>query len=72
MDWEHATDTDTKHVWKRVDGTAEIVARRTASDEWAVHYDRLIQAPEGETYRHETVPDRERAVELAAEWRADE
>ncbi|WP_153952349.1 DUF7543 family protein [Halosegnis longus] len=72
MEWEQTTDTDTKLVWERGDATAEIVARKTAGGEWAVHYDRLIQAPEGETYRHETVPDREHATELAAEWQASE
>ena len=70
MEWEQTTDTDTKLVWERGDATAEIVARKTAGGEWAVHYDRLIQAPEGETYRHETVPDRERAVERAKMWQA--
>ena len=72
MEWEQTTDTDTKLVWERGDATAEIVARKTAGGEWAVHYDRLIQATDGEAYRHETVPDRERAVEQAESWQAGE
>ena len=68
MTWERTTETDAVLVWEREDGAAEIVARNTAGGEWAVHYDRLIQAPEGETYRHETVPSRAAAVAMAETW----
>ena len=71
MNWTRTTDTETRVVWERSDGYARIVARETATGTWAVALDRLEQAPEGETYAHETVDSRGDAVEVAETW-ADE
>lgn len=69
MGWERTHNTDELITWERSDGYARIIVRVTARGDWAVSLDRLGQAPEGETYRHETTPDRETAVAIAAEWR---
>ncbi len=72
MDWHVADgDPDEGRVeWERGDRCARVVARETATRSWAVTLDRLTQAQEGEAYRRETVPDRETALGMAAEWRA--
>lgn len=69
MSWRRTRDTAERIEWERGDGYARIIARETASGSWAVSLDRLEQAPEGETYRHETTSDRERALGLVSEWR---
>ena len=56
MEWERTHETAEKIEWERADGYAYVVARATADGEWAVSPDRLEQAPEGKTYRHESVP----------------
>lgn len=68
MSWTRQTDTETRVEWERADGYARIVARQTATGGWAVALDRLEQAPEGETYAHETVDTRDDAVEVAETW----
>lgn len=68
MSWERTQDRADRTEWERDDGYARVVARETASGRWAVSLDRLAQAPEGETYRHETAPDSEGALELARSW----
>jgi len=55
-------------VWTREDEAAVVRLRRTADGRWAVALDRLRQAPEGETYRHETFADRAAAERWAEEW----
>lgn len=70
MSWTRTTDTETRVEWERSDGYCHVLARRTATGDWAVSLDRLEQAPEGETYAHETVDTREAAVEVAADWTA--
>lgn len=73
MDWDIAAgDPDEGRVeWERSDRYAQVVVRETATGSWAVTLDRLEQAPEGQHYRRETVPDRETALERAAAWRAE-
>ncbi|WP_255197206.1 DUF7543 family protein [Halorarius litoreus] len=71
MSWERTADTETRIEWERSDGYARVVARRTASGDWAVSLDRLEQAPEGETYAHETVGSRDDAVDRAEAWTAE-
>jgi hypothetical protein len=68
VSWTRTTDTESRVEWDRADGYARVVARQTATGNWAVSLDRLEQAPEGETYAHETVDAREEAVSLAETW----
>ncbi|GAD53887.1 hypothetical protein MBEHAL_2647 [Halarchaeum acidiphilum MH1-52-1] len=68
MAWEEVEDR-TGRRWERTDGDAVVSVRETATGEWAVTYDRLRQAPEGEAYRRETCESEADAVALAAEWR---
>ncbi|WP_435197168.1 DUF7543 family protein [Natronomonas sp. EA1] len=69
MPWTATVEEATRLEWERSDRYATIVARETTSGEWAVHVDRLIQAPEGDAYDHERVDDRDAALSLAATWR---
>lgn len=75
MEW-HVVDGDpdveesSRVEWERGDRYARVVLRETATGAWAVTLDRLAQAPKGQYYHRETLDDRERALELAAEWRA--
>lgn len=71
MTWTQVTDDPDRARWERADGYAEVSVRRTADGRWAVALDRLEQAPEGPTYRRETVADEEAARDLAAEWRRE-
>lgn len=68
MTWDRTHDGAERVEWERDDGYARVVARETASGRWAVSLDRLAQAPEGETYVHETAPDRDAALDLAETW----
>jgi hypothetical protein len=69
MEWEEDSRDDGV-VWSRSDRTAFVRLRHTAADEWAVTLDRLRQAPDGETFRHETFADRAAAERRAEEWRS--
>lgn len=69
MTWDRTRETDERVEWERADGYARVAVRETATGTWAVTLDRLEQAPEGEAYRHETVEEREEAVEMAESWR---
>lgn len=71
MAWERTRETAERVEWERADGYARVAVRETATGQWAVTLDRLEQAPDGEAYRHETVDDREEAVEAAAAWRRE-
>jgi hypothetical protein len=71
MTWTQVADDPERARWERADGLAEVSVRRTADGRWAVALDRLEQAPEGPTYRRETVADEDAAREIAAEWRAE-
>ncbi|GAA0300428.1 DUF7543 family protein [Halarchaeum salinum] len=68
MEW-HTTAADVGERWERADGDAVVSLRETATGAWAVTYDRLRQAPEGEAYRRETCETEADARALAAEWR---
>ena len=70
MEWRRE-DSETETVWVREDDTATVRVRQTATGTWAVTLDRLQQAPDGQTYRHETVEDRSAAEAQAAEWRTE-
>jgi hypothetical protein len=67
--WDRTRETDERVEWERADGYARVVVRETATGTWTVALDRLEQAPEGESYRHETVSDRAEAIETAEQWR---
>jgi hypothetical protein len=74
MDWHVVEgdpgDADSDRVeWERSDRYARVVLRETATGSWAVTLDRLAQAPEGQYYHRETLPDRESALERADAWR---
>lgn len=69
MGWHPVDDGNAADEWEREDGYATIRIRELAGGGVAVRLDRLAQAPEGSAYRRETVPDRETAESLAAEWR---
>jgi hypothetical protein len=76
MDWHvvegDPEDADSDRVeWERSDRYARVALRETATGSWAVTLDRLSQAPEGQYYHRETLPDRERALEQAAAWREE-
>jgi hypothetical protein len=68
MEWRRTRDGEIEE-WTRSDGLATVRLRERADGSVVVRYDRLEQAREGRTYRYERRPDRETAVELAAEWR---
>lgn len=68
MAWEQIHEASDKLVWEREDGYAQVVARETASSRWVISLDRLAQAPEGDTYVHETAPDRDAAIGIAEMW----
>ncbi|WP_224269521.1 DUF7543 family protein [Haloprofundus salinisoli] len=69
MGWTRTDPTDRLTEWKRDDGWATIRLRETGAGRWVVRLDRLEQAPEGRTYRRESVDTRERARELVEAWR---
>lgn len=68
MTWEQTHEGADRVEWERADGYARLIARETASRRWVVSLDRLAQAPEGETYVHDTAPNRDAAVDLAEAW----
>lgn len=61
MDWQER-DRKTGREWEREDGFAVIRLRQTARGEWAVTYDRLEQAPEGDAYERVTVASEDAAL----------
>lgn len=71
MSWTQAVDADDRARWERDDGYAAVTVRRTADGQWAVALDRLEQAPDGPTYRRETLAEEAAARDLAAAWRAE-
>lgn len=71
MAWERVETNAAGDEWEREDGYATIRIRDLTDGGVAVRLDRLMQAPEGSAYRRETVPDREAAESLAAEWRSE-
>lgn len=70
MEWRRDENED-ETVWTRRDDTAVVRLRRTTTGTWAVTLDRLRQAPDGETYEHETFDDRAAAERQAEQWRTD-
>lgn len=69
MPWDLVTDENRLTEWKRSDGYATIRLRERPDGRYAVRFDRLHQAPGGKAYRHETVPNRDEATSLVAEWK---
>lgn len=49
MEWTEVERPDGQE-WEREDGYAVIRLRQTARGDWAVIFDRLAQAPEGDQY----------------------
>ncbi|WP_232688248.1 DUF7543 family protein [Halobacterium zhouii] len=49
MEWTEIDRPDGRE-WEREDGYAVIRLRQTARGDWAVIFDRLEQAPEGQRY----------------------
>ncbi|WP_336359819.1 DUF7543 family protein [Haladaptatus sp. ZSTT2] len=70
MSWAEGTPIGDKREWRRDDDYATISLRQTRGGNWAVSFDRLIQAPEGEAYKHELVETEREALELVGEWQA--
>ncbi|MFC6733293.1 MULTISPECIES: hypothetical protein [unclassified Haladaptatus] len=70
MSWTERDPIGSKREWRRDDGYATISLRQTRAGDWAVSFDRLIQAPEGEHYRHEMVATETAANDLVADWKA--
>ncbi|WP_280536336.1 hypothetical protein [Halopenitus sp. POP-27] len=70
MSWRVRRDRDGITEWERSDGLASIRKRDRGDDEgYVVRVDRLEQAPEGRTYRRESVADEAAADELVDDWR---
>lgn len=67
--WHESNAREGVTEWERDDGYATIRLRERADGQCVVRFDRLIQAPEGDGYRRETVGSRDAAETLAAEWR---
>lgn len=71
MGWRRTDETGRITEWVRGDGTATVRLRERADGAWTVRLDCMYQAPEGPTYRRETVAERDAARELAERWRAE-
>ncbi|SEH64765.1 hypothetical protein SAMN05192561_1207 [Halopenitus malekzadehii] len=70
MSWRVRRDRDGITEWERSDGLASIRKRDRGDGEgYVVRVDRLEQAPEGRTYRRESVADEAAADELVDDWR---
>lgn len=68
MSWTEQDPIGNKREWRRADNYATISLRETKRGDWAVSFDRLIQAPEGQLYKHEVVDSEAEALELVSEW----
>ncbi|QHS15802.1 DUF7543 family protein [Halopenitus persicus] len=69
MSWRVRRDRDGITEWERSDGLASIRKRERADGAgYVVRIDRLEQAPEGRTYRRESVADAAAADALVDEW----
>lgn len=71
MDWQEV-DAHTGRRWERADGYAVVSIRETAGGDWAVTYDRLTQAPEGEAYERVSEPTEEAALDRAESYREND
>jgi hypothetical protein len=74
MTWTETTDPgrgDGLREWEREDGAATIRLRTRPDGTWVVRLDRLYQAPEGSRYRRREAADRDEAMALVEEWRAE-
>lgn len=71
MSWERIAERDRITEWRRSDGNATIRLRERATGGWTVRLDRMEQAPEGSTYRHEDLDEYEEAEALVEEWQAE-
>jgi hypothetical protein len=69
VSWHESNAREGVTEWERDDGYATIRLRERADGRRVVRFDRLVQAPEGDGYRRETVETREAGERLAAEWR---
>lgn len=68
MNWTEQDPIGNKREWRRSDNYATISVRQTKGGDWAVSFDRLIQAPEGQLYKHEVVETEAAALELVSTW----
>jgi hypothetical protein len=71
VSWHESNAREGVTEWERDDGYATIRLRERPDGRFVVRFDRLIQAPEGDGYRRETVGSRETGEELAREWREE-
>jgi hypothetical protein len=69
VSWHESNAREGVTEWERDDGYATIRLRERPDGAFVVRFDRLIQAPEGDGYRRETVETREAGEKLAREWR---
>jgi hypothetical protein len=68
MGWQVVRSTGRLTEWEREDGHATLRLRPGTDGSWVVRADRLVQAPEGDGYRRETVPSREAAEAVVERW----
>lgn len=69
MTWSIRHDNEGLIEWKREDGLATIRKRRRGDGNgYIVRIDRLEQAPEGRTYRRESVETETAADEYVDRW----
>ncbi|WP_435124849.1 DUF7543 family protein [Halobaculum sp. D14] len=71
MSWDSVDADGDYEEWERDDGYATIRLRERADGGYTVRVDRLKQAADGAAYRHETVADRDAAVDLVEAWKAE-
>jgi histidinol-phosphate/aromatic aminotransferase/cobyric acid decarboxylase-like protein len=71
VSWHESNAREGVTEWERDDGYATIRLRERTDGRFVVRFDRLVQAPEGDGYRRETVGTREAGERLAAAWREE-
>ncbi|EJN60173.1 hypothetical protein SAMN04487950_2444 [Halogranum rubrum] len=71
MSWTESTPDDTTTEWERSDGHANIRMRRRHDGSFAVRFDRLFQAPEGQFYKRETAESEPAAKAIIEAWQTE-
>jgi hypothetical protein len=67
MEW-HEGERKAGREWERADGNSVIRLRQTARGDWAVTYDRLEQAAEGQAYERVEVGSEDAALTRVEEF----
>lgn len=71
MCWSLGRDDETITEWERADGYATVRVRERADGGFVVRLDVMEQAADASAYERERFPDREAALDRAAEWREE-